>query len=81
MRILNKCTHTYIQIIEGRTFKRFFYYLFKLVIELNGTEYPERVDEVVERLVVEYMDGVRELNKDTIDGFLEVIMAHNKCIQ
>lgn len=62
-------------------FNKNFYYLFKLVIELNGTEYPERVDEVVERLVVEYMDGVRELNKDTIDGFLEVIMAHNKCIQ
>nr|XP_036215154.1 venom carboxylesterase-6-like isoform X2 [Bactrocera oleae] len=54
-------------------FNKNFYYLFKLVIELNGTEYPERVDEVVERLVVEYMDGVRELNKDTIDGFLELL--------
>uniref|UniRef100_A0A034WF19 carboxylesterase n=1 Tax=Bactrocera dorsalis TaxID=27457 RepID=A0A034WF19_BACDO len=47
--------------------------LFKLVMELNGTSYPERVDEVIERLVVEYMGGVRELNKNTIDGFLELL--------
>ncbi|XP_050322778.1 juvenile hormone esterase [Bactrocera neohumeralis] len=54
-------------------FNKNFNDLFKLVMELNGTTYLERVDEVIERLVVEYMGGVRELNKDTIDGFLELL--------
>ncbi|XP_011177853.2 juvenile hormone esterase [Zeugodacus cucurbitae] len=54
-------------------FNKNFNELFKLVIELSGTEYPERVDDVIERLVVEYMGGVRELNENTIDGFLELL--------
>lgn len=55
-------------------FNKNFNELFKLLIELNGTDFPEKVHEVIERLVEEYMGGVRELNNDTIDGFLEVIM-------
>ncbi|CAD7014806.1 unnamed protein product [Ceratitis capitata] len=46
---------------------------FTLVLELNGTKNTEKVDEIIERLVAEYMGGVRELNKDTMDGFLALL--------
>ncbi|XP_036332563.1 venom carboxylesterase-6-like [Rhagoletis pomonella] len=46
--------------------------LFKLLTNLPADESNE-VNDVVERLVAEYMGGVRELNNDTLDGFLELL--------
>ncbi|XP_017476573.1 PREDICTED: venom carboxylesterase-6-like [Rhagoletis zephyria] len=46
--------------------------LFKLLTNLPADESKE-VNDVVERLVAEYMGGVRELNNDTLDGFLELL--------
>ncbi|XP_036331503.1 venom carboxylesterase-6-like [Rhagoletis pomonella] len=52
--------------------------LFKQATDLSAVERnPEKVNDVVERLVVEYMGGVRMLNNETLDGFLELLGDFN----
>ncbi|XP_036331506.1 esterase E4-like [Rhagoletis pomonella] len=51
--------------------------LLKVILELPATENSEKVNDVVERLVTEYMGGVHSLNNDTLDGFLELLGDDN----